>query len=178
MRYEARMGPKDYNHPEFQPVFLDELDALVRREAEGLCGAQNLPCIYDFLATGNKDFALSTADQQKLSDDLMKQSSQYDVQMFISVHSVTFVFFVSLFYCLMQFSNYFPENSLPSVKVPAAAYVTVGVQKTVFINGSDPDVNDRLTYRIVDDAKGAVNINSSSGAITIFLKTLDPIKIQ
>lgn len=93
MRYEARMGPKDYNHPEFQPVFLDELDALVRREAEGLCGAQNLPCIYDFLATGNKDFALSTADQQKLSDDLMKQSSQYDVQMFISVHSVTFVFF-------------------------------------------------------------------------------------
>ncbi|XP_025078476.1 mucin-like protein [Pomacea canaliculata] len=144
MRYEARMGPKDYNHPEFQPVFLDELDALVRREAEGLCGTKNLPCIYDFLATGNKDFALSTADQQKLSDDLMKQS----------------------------------KNSLPSVKVPAAAYVSVGVQKTVFINGSDPDVNDRLTYRIVDDAKGAVNINSSSGAITIFLKTLDPIKIQ
>ncbi|PVD36008.1 hypothetical protein C0Q70_02978 [Pomacea canaliculata] len=144
MRYEARMGPKDYNHHEFQPVFLDELDPVVRREAEGLCGTQNLPCIYDFLATGNKDFALSTADQQKLSDDLMKQS----------------------------------KNSLPSVKVPAAAYVTVGVQKTVFIKGSDPDVNDRLTYRIVDDAKGAVNINSSSGAITIFLKTLDPIKIQ
>ncbi|XP_070175147.1 uncharacterized protein [Littorina saxatilis] len=61
MRYETRESTADFANPEFVPIFLDEQPADVKQEAETLCGgADKLACIYDFVATGNKAFALNT----------------------------------------------------------------------------------------------------------------------
>ncbi|XP_070175148.1 fibrillin-2-like, partial [Littorina saxatilis] len=61
MRYETRESTADFAHPEFVPIFLDEQPDDVKQEAETLCGgADKLACIYDFVATGNKAFAINT----------------------------------------------------------------------------------------------------------------------
>ncbi|PVD36016.1 hypothetical protein C0Q70_02986 [Pomacea canaliculata] len=74
MRYEARMGPADFYRQDFQPVFLDELDPSRLTQAKVLCGDTNMPCIYDFLATGDRNFAFQTSDLRNLSDILIQQS--------------------------------------------------------------------------------------------------------
>ncbi|XP_070174330.1 fibrillin-3-like [Littorina saxatilis] len=68
MRYGPREGPADYAHPEFIPVFLDEQPADVIQAAEQQCGANNLACIYDYIATGNRDLALDSRTVKEEAD--------------------------------------------------------------------------------------------------------------
>ncbi|XP_025078060.1 uncharacterized protein LOC112554482 isoform X2 [Pomacea canaliculata] len=144
MRYEARMGPADFYRQDFQPVFLDEVDPSRLTEAKVLCGATNMPCIYDFLATGDRSFAFETSDLRNLSDILIQQS----------------------------------ENTAPLAQVPELAYIIVGVPQVIVVTGVDPDVNDVLTYHLVDDQNQTLSINQSSGSVTVSLTSLKPIKIM
>nr|KAG5698733.1 hypothetical protein BaRGS_008507 [Batillaria attramentaria] len=68
LRYPPREGPADYAHPEFTPIFLDEQPADVRQAAENLCGATNLACVYDYVATGSAAFATSTQNTANKAD--------------------------------------------------------------------------------------------------------------
>ncbi|XP_025078086.1 uncharacterized protein LOC112554507 isoform X2 [Pomacea canaliculata] len=73
MHYEPRMGPSDYSHPEFTPVFLDEAPTTDHSNAVKACGADNKPCIYDYIATGKQDFALETSSLRNQSEVILRQ---------------------------------------------------------------------------------------------------------
>nr|KAG5691691.1 hypothetical protein BaRGS_029456 [Batillaria attramentaria] len=60
LRYPPRMGPANYSHPDFVPVFLDEVPKEEKDAAEALCGEGNSACIYDYFSTGSEDFASTT----------------------------------------------------------------------------------------------------------------------
>ena len=61
LRYGRREGPAQHAHPDFTPLFLDEVPAARRREAGEVCGGDgDRACLYDFLASGSATFALRT----------------------------------------------------------------------------------------------------------------------
>ena len=60
LRYGPREGPSDYAHPEFTPLFLDEMTAAQRQAGENVCGAGDKACIYDYVVSGSESFALRT----------------------------------------------------------------------------------------------------------------------
>nr|KAG5698139.1 hypothetical protein BaRGS_001734 [Batillaria attramentaria] len=76
LRYPPREGPADYAHPEFTPIFLDEQPADVKQAAEDLCGATNLACVYDYVATGSAAIASSTKDTADNADRRETVSSE------------------------------------------------------------------------------------------------------
>ena len=55
--YGDREGPAHFAHPEFRPLFLDEVSPAIRQAAEDLCGAANVACVYDYAATGSAAIA-------------------------------------------------------------------------------------------------------------------------
>ena len=60
LRYGPREGPSDYAHPEFTPLFLDEMTAAQRQAGQNVCGAGDKACIYDYVVSGSESFALRT----------------------------------------------------------------------------------------------------------------------
>lgn len=47
-----------FSNPNFTPLFYDEQNATTIAEAENYCnGTENLPCIFDFIATQNEAIA-------------------------------------------------------------------------------------------------------------------------
>ena len=60
LRYGPREGPSNYAHPEFTPVFKDEMTAAQRQAGENVCGASDTACIYDYVVSGSDTFALRT----------------------------------------------------------------------------------------------------------------------
>ena len=60
LRYGPREGPSDYAHPEFTPLFLDEMTAAQRQAGQNVCGADDKACIYDYVVSGSESFALRT----------------------------------------------------------------------------------------------------------------------
>ncbi|CAL1534458.1 unnamed protein product, partial [Lymnaea stagnalis] len=57
--YREGEGAADYSHPEFIPLFKDEVDESDLSAAKEKCG-ENDACIFDFLATGDATFAENT----------------------------------------------------------------------------------------------------------------------
>ncbi|KAK0043850.1 mucin-like protein, partial [Biomphalaria pfeifferi] len=49
-----------YQHPEFEPFYRDEADSTAVAKAKELCGETNDACIFDYLVTGDKEFATTT----------------------------------------------------------------------------------------------------------------------
>ena len=60
LRYGPREGLSDYAHPEFTPLFMDEMTAAQRQAGENVCGASDTACIYDYVVSGSETFALRT----------------------------------------------------------------------------------------------------------------------
>ena len=60
LRYGPREGPSDYAHPEFTPLFKDEMTAAQRQAGENLCGASDTACIYDYVVSNSETFAMRT----------------------------------------------------------------------------------------------------------------------
>ncbi|KAK7476342.1 hypothetical protein BaRGS_00032401 [Batillaria attramentaria] len=71
LRYGPREGPEDLSHPDFNPLFLDEVPPADKKSAEKVCGVANNACIYDYITTGDKNFAASTnqTNQQATQDN-------------------------------------------------------------------------------------------------------------
>ena len=77
LRYGPREGPADFAHPEFRPIFLDEVPAATRQAADDLCGATNVACVYDYVATGSTAIANSskaTADSAAERESVTRES--------------------------------------------------------------------------------------------------------
>ena len=60
LHYGPREGPLDYAHPEFTPLFKDEMTAAQRQAGENVCGASDTACIYDYVVSGSDTFAMRT----------------------------------------------------------------------------------------------------------------------
>ncbi|KAI8737293.1 mucin-4 [Biomphalaria glabrata] len=49
-----------YRHPDFVPMFIEEVDQVKLAAAQAKCGFSNVACIFDYIATGNDEFAKNT----------------------------------------------------------------------------------------------------------------------
>ena len=79
LRYGPREGPADFVHPEFRPILLDEVPAATRQAAEELCGATNVACVYDYVATGSAAIAnasKATADNAEERERITSESDR------------------------------------------------------------------------------------------------------
>lgn len=57
-----------FSDPNFIPMFFDEQSTETKSAAEAACGAYNIPCLFDFIATRNQEIArksLNLADTFK-----------------------------------------------------------------------------------------------------------------
>ncbi|KAL8595290.1 hypothetical protein ACOMHN_020043 [Nucella lapillus] len=71
--YERGWGTSRYTNDSFQPLFLSEIPEQKLAEAHKECGgAEDLSCIYDFVATDDKDLANST----KAANDWLKVNKE------------------------------------------------------------------------------------------------------
>ena len=63
----------NYSYPNHVPVFLDQIDAETRAEAERICGGSNkIECIFDYSQTKNEEVALDTQTTME-QNELNKQ---------------------------------------------------------------------------------------------------------
>ncbi|XP_071101797.1 fibrillin-1-like [Haliotis cracherodii] len=69
--YPPRKNASDYYHPDFEPLYYDEASEADRNASIAACGGdeKNLPCIFDFLATGDQ----AVADSTKQTDEGVKK---------------------------------------------------------------------------------------------------------
>lgn len=67
--YDDGLTFRDFYHPEFVPLFLDEVDESRLNEAKAKCGlSPSASCISDYLATGDIEVALSSGKSEETSD--------------------------------------------------------------------------------------------------------------
>lgn len=63
--YEKGLSYQNFSHPEFQPIFLDEVDNDKLDIAKEQCGSNpSQACIFDFLATGDIALAQSSGKEE------------------------------------------------------------------------------------------------------------------
>ena len=83
LRYGPREGPSDFAHPDFTPVFLDETPKELQSAGERMCGGNDSACVYDYVVSGSRSFALMTKDtrQTALKDnaDISKLLTSIDL---------------------------------------------------------------------------------------------------
>ena len=78
MKYSTRESVSDYSFPEFKPMFLDQADPAVKKEAIKVCGGvKNIACVFDYIATGNKELAESTKSTQDENDKIRDEIGNY-----------------------------------------------------------------------------------------------------
>ena len=59
--YEAGKTTLNHQDNSFVPIYLDEVNATVRSNAEATCGSTDFTCVFDFIATQDSDFAMYSA---------------------------------------------------------------------------------------------------------------------
>lgn len=64
-------------HPDFLPMFRDEIASDLLAKAKDLCGADNDACLFDFAATNDKSFAQETKDSNTHMDALINVLSKW-----------------------------------------------------------------------------------------------------
>ena len=65
-RYEDGLTFKDFFHPEFVPMFVDEVDESRLNNAKAKCGPRpSSSCVSDYLATGDLELALSSGKSEE-----------------------------------------------------------------------------------------------------------------
>ncbi|XP_061188876.1 mucin-like protein [Saccostrea echinata] len=66
--YNEGLGHENFSHPEFEPLFMDEVDEEQIDSAKEICGPNpSQACIFDFLATGDISIAMSSAMEEAKS---------------------------------------------------------------------------------------------------------------
>ena len=71
LRYPLRKNASDFAHPNFRPIYYDETPEDQKQAAITACGGdeKNLPCIFDFIATGDQDVADATKQTDKTAGE-------------------------------------------------------------------------------------------------------------
>lgn len=68
-----------YQHPEFEPLFLDDFPNDQRKQAESVCGGSgDKTCIFDFLATKNDAVAQNTKQIEIVAKKDQLDASMYN----------------------------------------------------------------------------------------------------
>ncbi|XP_048727085.2 uncharacterized protein LOC125645542 [Ostrea edulis] len=77
--YDDGLTYNDFSHPEFVPLFTDEVDENRINEAKGKCGSNpSKACISDYLATGDIELAMSSGNAEwnsKLDTSIIENES-------------------------------------------------------------------------------------------------------
>jgi len=91
-QYRAGRSYKDFQHPDFLPIFLDEVPPEDLASAERLCGTgpSNVACVFDFLATLDEAIATNTG----------KTTSDADAAVIITGRSWLLMFYLALSWVL------------------------------------------------------------------------------
>lgn len=67
-QYDDGLTFMDFYHPEFVPMFLDEVDESRINDAKAKCGPRpSASCVSDYLATGDIALALSSGKSEETS---------------------------------------------------------------------------------------------------------------
>ena len=67
---------------------------------------------------------------------------------------------------------------MPDLQVPDNVTVTSDVPTSFSISATDRDVGDTVTYRLVHDGNGALQIDSQTGEITATINSRQPVEIR
>ncbi|KAK7481053.1 hypothetical protein BaRGS_00027689, partial [Batillaria attramentaria] len=70
------------------------------------------------------------------------------------------------------------KNSLPELEVPVNVSVTSGQPASFQVVANDPDDGDVVTYKLADDANGALIVDPSTGGVTANLNVQQPVDIR
>ncbi|XP_059150382.1 mucin-like protein [Physella acuta] len=64
--YKSGESTNTYQHPEFTPFFIENVNTTVLNQAKAFCGPTRTACVYDYIATGNETFANNTNVQMEI----------------------------------------------------------------------------------------------------------------
>lgn len=78
-KYPDGKSWKDYSHPEFIPIFVDEYPKEERDKAKAECGGERATqtCIFDYLATGSREVARDSGSVDETAVAIAKETSKY-----------------------------------------------------------------------------------------------------
>lgn len=88
-QYDEKLSNENFYHPEFVPIFTDEVDKEKLKEAKEKCGSHfSKACILDYLATGDLEFANISGQKE--------QDSKYDIEMMGKISKIIIMIFLGL----------------------------------------------------------------------------------
>uniref|UniRef100_A0A2C9L091 VWFD domain-containing protein n=1 Tax=Biomphalaria glabrata TaxID=6526 RepID=A0A2C9L091_BIOGL len=146
--YAQGEGSHDYRHADFVPIFLDEVDNTTKEAAYRYCGADDIACVFDYVATGDVTFAENT----KLTADVSRNERKARANTLPTI------------------------NITQSLRNASHWKVYVGIVAILTIITEDPD-NDTISCELIN-GNGHVQLNSSSGTIQYSPTSEDPVIIQ
>ncbi|KAK0048150.1 mucin-like protein, partial [Biomphalaria pfeifferi] len=146
-KYKEGENATTYQFPKFEPLYLNEVNETIRKNAEEKC-QNNIACVFDYVATGNEAFAAATlaASSQAASVKGNQMNS-------LPVLSLT--------------SALNDDNRLQ---------VYEGKEVTIHFAATDVD-NDVITYQLVSNVSASFSINNQTGDVTYSPNSLDSVLI-
>lgn len=83
-QYDDGLTFRDFYHPEFVPMFLDEVDESRLNDAKAKCGPRpSASCVSDYLATGDIALALSSGKSEETSQKNIAELGTSNILFFI-----------------------------------------------------------------------------------------------
>ncbi|XP_067686050.1 fibrillin-2-like [Haliotis asinina] len=173
--YPPRKNASDFYHPDFVPLFYDEASEEDRTASIAACGGddKNLPCIFDFLATGDQD----VADSTRQTDEGVKREREEQTNTIPSLTSNTTVLHVNLQQTTTFSLNATDTDSGDSITYevidkPDGLTLTEGTQsgseRTAEVSYTPMSTNASKITIVVKDSK-----NTSSETVEVKIRLCD-----
>ncbi|KAK0067662.1 fibrillin-3, partial [Biomphalaria pfeifferi] len=147
-KYKEGENATTYQNFKFEPLYLEEANQTLVKQAEDIC-KDNAACIFDYVATGNKDFATAT----------LTSSAQAEA-------------------AATSQSNSLPELSITSpLNSNNRLQVYEGKAINIAFSATDNDTKDVITFELVGNASASYSINNSTGEVTYTPSASEPVLI-
>ena len=119
--YPAGQTFADFSNPDHLPIFLDQINASLRAEAEQICGGSNkIECIYDYTQTRNQELARDTQTTIERNEEDRRIGGKQRKRK------------------LRYYHSYSVDNLPPVIEASDTFTVTVGVASLYTLNITDP----------------------------------------
>ncbi|XP_071101749.1 fibrillin-1-like [Haliotis cracherodii] len=173
--YPPRKNASDYYHPDFEPLYYDEASEADRNASIAACGGdeKNLPCIFDFLATGDQ----AVADSTKQTDEGVKKERAEQSNTIPSIISNATVLHVTV-----GQETIFSLNATDTDSGDTITYEAVDKPDGFNLTEADQIGNERsaqVSYRPTSTSPGKISIvvkdskNTSSETVDIKIRLCD-----
>ncbi|XP_055860776.1 mucin-4-like isoform X7 [Biomphalaria glabrata] len=147
-KYKEGENATTYQNFNFEPLYLEEANQTLVKQAEVIC-KDNVACIFDYVATGNRDFATATLTSS--TQAVTAASSQ---------------------------SNSLPVLSLTtSLNSDNRLQVYEGKAINIAFSATDNDTKDVITFQLVSNASASYSINNITGEVTYTPSASEPVLI-